>query len=903
MTPREKGPWPGLRRALRIPLGPAHVADEVEAELRFHIEGRIEEMMARGLSREQAEAEARQRFGDFDRYGEEARVIDEGMVRARRRTEVMDALGREIRHAGRTLWRTRAFSVMATLTLALGIGATTAIFTLLDAVVLRPLPYPSADRLAALDNTVPGVGPDTRWNVAEAQYFYFRHHARSFEEIGGYSAPTMTLVADGQAERIQGAVVTTSLLNVLGARPALGRLLTASDDRPGGPLVVLISHDFWQRRYGGDRAVLGRSIELNATQFEIVGVLERGVELPDLPAAVWRPMGLDSTKRPINSHYLNAVGRLRPGVTARAAQTELAALVRRFPDELPSAYSTAFLERTGFAPQVTPLRDKIIGDMGRVLWILLSSVGVVLLIACANVANLFLVRAESRRREVAIRSALGAERSHLAWHYVSESTLLALLAAALGLLFAYSILQLLLSIAPAGIPRLAGLHLGWSSVVFAVGIALIAGIVFGLFPLARQALNLRALRDGGRGMTTSRGNNAARSGLVIGQIALALVLLAAAGLMLQSVRNLRNVRSGLEPRGVVTMDIALPYVGYESYDKVSAFYQELLRRIAALPGVEHAGATTGLPFSGAYGCATLSIEDRPPGQRETGCVGTQLVAPGYFQTMGITVRGVPFTWTESDGLTAGVIITRALADRLWPGQDPIGKSIKPNGSEPPFYRVVAVAMDVREHGLHKPPTESVYFPMKPIPGTMLWSPPRAMTVVVRSRGAQPEGVTTGIRRILNDLDPHVPLANVRGMERVVAASMARTSFAMLLLAIAAGMALILSAVGIFGVISYIVSLRRSEIGIRLALGARASQVSRLVVRQAVRLAVIGIAIGLFVAATTTRFLSAMLFEVSPTDPVVLIAVSILLVGLAAIASYGPARRSAQVDPAEVLRAE
>jgi putative ABC transport system permease protein len=319
--------------------------------------------------------------------------------------------------------------------------------------------------------------------------------------------------------------------------------------------------------------------------------------------------------------------------------------------------------------------------------------------------------------------------------------------------------------------------------------------------------------------------------------------------------------------------------------------------------VENAGATTGLPLRGPRGCATLSLEDRPPGRRSTGCVGTQLVAPGYFQTMGIAVRGTPFSWGESDDGTAGVVVTRALADRIWPGENPIGQGIRANSDGPPYFRVVAVAMDVREAGLHKPPTESVYFPMRPNPGTVLWSPPRSMTVVVRTRGSQSGAVMAQVREVLATLDPRVPLANVASMEGVIAASMARTSFAMLLLSIAAAMALVLSAVGIFGVISYIVSLRRSEIGIRLALGASASRVSRLIVSQAVRLAAIGIAIGLIGALMTTRLLSAMLFEVSPTDPVVLIGVSILLVGLAALASYGPARRSARVDPAEVLRAE
>jgi predicted permease len=689
------------------------------------------------------------------------------------------------------------------------------------------------------------------------------------------------------------------LLGILGASPALGRLITADDDRPGGPAVGLLSHDFWMQRYGGDRSVIGRSVDVDGAAVEIVGVLAPGIELPDLPVALWMRSGLDPAALPRNIHYLKAIARLRPGVSPDDARVELESLIQRFPAELPSAYSTEFFVNTGFTPEVVRLRDAVVGGIARVLWILLASVGLVLLIACANVANLFLVRAEARRREIAIRSALGAERSHLAWHFLTESLLVSALGGALAIVIAYGALQTLVAVAPLGIPRLSGVALEWRSVAFTALVALGAGIVFGLFPLGRQALSLSVLRGVGRGLSVSRSQHRVRSVLVTGQVALALVLLAAAGLMLQSVRHLRSVDPGFDPRGVLAMDISLPS-RYGTDADVLNFYQDFARRIGELPGVTHAGASTMLALRGTEGCSAAFVEDRAPGKWGVGCIPSRIVAPGYFEALGVAVRGTTPTWRETEQLVAGVVVTQALAQRLWPGEDALGKGIKLNGGEPPFYRVVGVSADMREEGLDKPVTEAVFYPLQPIPG---WPPPRNMTVVVRTRTTEAEAVTAAIRQTLLEIDPGVPLENVATMERVVAGSIARRSFTMLLLVVAASMALLLSVVGIFGVISYVVTQRRPEIGVRMALGARASQVSRLIVGQALRLALIGIVIGLGAALATTRVLQTLLFEVGPTDPIVLGGVSAILLVFAALASYAPARRSARVDPAEVLRAE
>jgi putative ABC transport system permease protein len=917
--PEPGASWPGLRRVFRLPANQRRVHDEVSDELWFHIQERVEELMDKGLSREQAEAEVRKRFGDVTRVAYDLERIDERAVRERGRAERLSAFGREVRHAARMLLRTPAFSVIALITLALGIGATTAIFTVLDAVVLRPLPYPESDRLVSVMHPVSGAGVEAgKWGTSVAGYFYFRRENRTLSDLGVYQTGRVSVAGDGEAERVRAAYVTSSLLTTLRARPAVGRLITPEDDRPGVARVVVLGYDFWARRYGSDPGVVSRMIEVEGRPMQVVGVAAGGLNLPrpgafasnaDLAGFgvdLWFPLRLDPDARAINEHTYTGVGRLKPGVTPEAAERDLAQLTARLPELFPNAYSPSFMREYNFGMSVIPLRDEVLGNnVARALWILFGAVGLVLLIACANVSNLFLVRMEARRHEAAIRAALGAGRGQIATHYLAESLLLALVAGALGLALAQAATRALLAVAPTNIPRLSEVHLGWTAGGFAALISLVAGVAFGLFPLLR-GVDTRPLREGSHGLTPSRPQRVVRNGLVISQVALALVLLAAAGLMVRSFARLRDVRPGLDPRGVLVFEVAAPVARYRTYDDVTAFQRQLHARLGALPGVQSVGATTHLPLQGFTGCAVVFVEGRwplRPGEVPP-CVSTPRVTPGFFRTLGIQVRGRAPDWSDIDAGTGAVVVTRALAERLWPGEDAIGKGINSNGGTVSnYYRVVGVVDELRAGGLEKPPTEAVFYPVRALPKTWLWEPARIMTVAVRTNLTRPAALTRAIRRAVTDLEPRVALANVRTMEEVVERSMARASFLMLLLGTAAGMALVLSAVGIYGVISYIVGQRRAEIGIRMALGARVSQVGRLVVLQSLRLAVIGVALGLIGALAGTRALRALLFEVSPTDPVVLVIVSAVLVFLAALASYAPARRAARVDPVEALRAQ
>ncbi|MCP3141579.1 ABC transporter permease [Pyxidicoccus xibeiensis] len=893
-------------RALRSLLRREHLEDDVAEELEFHLAMRTEEYVARGMTPEAAREEALRRFGSVDAYRRQTHMIDEGLAREQRRMELWDMVRRETRQALRSLARSPAFAVMAVLTLALGLGATTALYSVVDAVVLRPLPYAAPEQLVWLDSPVPGVGPEARWGLSEAGYFHFAREAHGLSALGVFSFESGSLATDEGAARVDTAWVSASMMDVLRARPALGRLLPTDGDLPGAPRIAVLGYDFWVRQYGADPRVLGMKVRLDGVPTEVVGVMAPGLHLPDDTVDLWAPLMLDPSRPPENSHWLQAVGRLRDGVTVAQAQAELTALTARLPALFPGAYSEDFMRERGFSTAVTPLARHVVGDVDRVLWFLLGSVALVLLIACANVANLFLVRAEARRRELAVRSALGAARGDLAWHALTESLLLCLLAGGLGLSLAWGALRLMLALAPPGLPRLEEVGLGVPGVAFAAVLSVAAGLVFGLFPLTQAGRGLAALRESGRGLTSSRRRNLVRGGIVVGQVGLAVVLLAAAGLMLRSYWTLYNVDPGFQPGQALTFDLVLPETRYPSSDEVNRFHRELLARLEALPGVSSVGAASRLPLRNFSGCAVLFTEGGAQPSAEPPCLPVMRTAPGYFESLGIPLRqGRELTWEDLDRKADGVVVTNALAERLWPGEAALGKGIRGNGHGPPYYRVIGVTGELRAHGLDKPPSEAVFFPLAQAEGLPLWGPARSLSVVVRTATTRPESLAPAVRDIMKELDPSVPLANVETLERVVAKSpsVARASFTLFLLGIAGGMALLLSVVGLYGVISFIVGQRRGELGIRMALGARAAQVAGLVVFQALRFAALGIVLGLAGTLAMSQVLGALLFEVSPTDPVVLAAVCALLVALAVLASYGPARRAARVDPAEVLRSE
>jgi predicted permease len=894
-------------RLFRLPFSRRTLRDDVDAELRFHLEGRVEELIAAGMERPDAEREARARFGDLESHRRQLRAIDEEIQRMRERREIIDSLRREIRHALRALARTPAFTAMTLLTRAIGLGAATAIYAVLDAVVLRPLPYPHGDRLVSLTTPVPGITASPVWGLARHEMYHFARESRTLEAIAVFRGGESTVMGDGgahQAERARTAEVSASIFGVLGIAPERGRLFTVDDNRVRGYGVAVLGHAYWQRRFGGDPAVVGRTIDLDGFPVTIAGVLPARAQLPDRAVDVWLPLYMPPEMPAISNHVFRSIARLRAGVNVGAAQRELAALTARFPEVFPDVYSARMMATTGFTTAVTPLRDAVVGELvARALWIVFGAVGVVLLIAAANVANLFLVRLDTRRREVALRTALGADRGHLAWYFLSESLLLTLGAAAAAAAVAWAGLRLLVALAPATLPRLDEIGLSWRGIGFCVGCALLAGVVFGSLPLVRNSADLALLREGGRGATRSRGRLAARNVLVVGQVGLALMLLAAAGLLVQSLRNLHAVRPGFDPHDVVTTSLSLPYARYDSYERVSGFYQQLAARLAALPGVQAVGFGQELPPSVSDGCTTIVVEvPGRPGDRSD-CLQMMHVSPGYFAALRIPVRGHAPDWTETAQRTGAMVVSAALAARFWPGEEAIGRGAKCCNATPPFYRITGVTGDVRTHGLDRPPGQVAYFPLLPHAGTQGQAPPNNMEMVVRSAGADIGSLVPAIRRAVAALDPQVAVGRMEPMEAVLARSLARRSFTMVLLGIAAAMAVLLSAVGIYGVISYVVAQRRGEIGIRLALGADAGRVRALVVSQSLALALAGVLLGLGGAVLTTRLLGALLFGVSPTDPVVLAVATAAVIALGAAASYAPARRASRVDPAEALRAD
>ena len=897
-----------MKRVFRLPQSKRRLDDDLEQEFRFHLEGRIEDLMARdGLSREAAEREARRRFGDEQEYRQAARDFDQSTLERARRIDLVDAIRRETRHAARSLARSPAFSVLAALTLALGLGAATTIFALLDRVVLRPLPYANADRLVHIGTLWPKVKAGEEYGISRGQYFFFKKNSSALSDVIFYDGDAIVVPGDGEhpAERVSEIGVSANAFSLLGIRPARGRVFSTESElySADAQRVGVISYEYWQRRFGGDPKVVGTRLVTELTKaIEIIGVLPPNASLPMAHADIWVPNHLDPSAPPINNHTHHGIGVLRPGVTVEAAARDVARMQQLMTAAYPNVYPQGFLDRTGFAMNLTPLHDHVVGaTITKTLWLVFAGVGLVLLIAAANVANLFLVRIDTRRREVAVRAALGASRAHLAIHYVTESVLLALAAGAGAIVVGYTLLRVVLVIAPQSLPRLAEVSFDVRGVAFCAALSLAFALVFGLLPLGAAAVDSTMLREGGRGLTTSSRREAARRGLVLSQIALAVTLLSGAALMALSFARLRGVQPGLDPTGVQAMEIILPYSRYQEPAQINAFWHELSRRVEAVPGVLHAGASEDLPFADSGGCSGILTDVSDAGAERGNCMPMTFITPGYLEAVGIKVRGALPTWSSVEAGEGPAIVTAAFSKRFWGReQSALGRSVKPYNDKLPYSPIVGIAEDVRSNGLQAPPIEEVFFPLIGPPGTTKWSM-RAMHFVVRAPTLSQSSVVGSVRRILESIDKQVPIADVESMETLVAKSMAQTSFTMLLLIIASAIALMLSAVGIYGVISYLVGQRRGEIGIRMALGAQQGQVARLIVGQSLTLACIGAAIGVLVALVSTRLLRSLLFEVSATNPGVLAGAALVLIAVATVATLGPVRKAAKIDPVEAMR--
>ncbi|HEX9945014.1 MAG TPA: ABC transporter permease [Thermoanaerobaculia bacterium] len=823
----------------------------------------------------------------------------------------MSSLFSPLRSLAREFRRRPGFLLVAVFTLGVGIGANAAIFSVVNAVLIRPLPYPEPERLVMVWHTAPGLKMD-QFEHSDASYVLYRKNNRVLADLGILWEGSVTMTGGEAPERVGAAGVTGSVFSLLRVPPALGRPIQEADERPQAEKVAVLSHELWRRRFGGDPRAVGRTLKIDGVATRVVGVMPAGFRFPSAETELWLPMTIDPARLEAGNFNYQAVGRLRPGVTPERAARELSALVWRIPEVYPeSRISRGMIESAGLAILVHPLRDDVVGSLARILWVLLGSVGCILLIACANVANLFLVRAEARQREVAVRTALGATRGEVARLFLGESLALSLVGGVLGLALAAAGVRLLVSLRPEGIPRLEEIGVDGTVLAFTLLLALLAGLLTGGLAALRYGRPelVPALKEGGRGGTAGRARHLARNVLVVIQVALALVLLVTSGLMVKSFWRLRNVDPGFDPRGVLTLRLNLPEAEYRDVFATARFVRQLLERVRAAPGVASAGTITSLPLSGSNSNSGYSFEDFPLAPDQVPPIlGTRFVSPGYFDAMGIPlIEGRVFDRIDPARRSNEVVVSQALAERFWPGKSALGKRLTQGlpGEERQWCTIVGVVGSVRDIGLEEKPYESVYFPvLRPAPGPDERSEwvPRSFSLVVKGR-VDPAALVAPVRQAIWSIDPNLPLAQVRPLQEVVARSMARTSFTMLLLVIAAAVALLLGAVGIYGVISYVVSQRTQEIGVRMALGAGRRDISRMVLREGLGITLLGIAIGLAGAIALTRLMLALLFDVSPTDPATFAAVPVLLAAVALLASWMPARRAAAVEPLEAIRYE
>jgi putative ABC transport system permease protein len=806
----------------------------------------------------------------------------------------MDFLIQDIRYACRRLFRSPEFTIVAVLTLALGIGANSAIFSVVNGVLLAPLPYAEPDRLVALYHLSEG----RRAVMSGPNFWDVRRTSRSLQDAAAVSRYRGVLTGHGEPVRLDAAQVSPNLFDVLGVQPIAGRSFRPEESQPAKNKVVILAHGLWQQRFGRTADVIGQKITIDGEPLEIVGVMPQGFSFP-AGRALWTPIeytdGFTSTQR--GAWYLTVIGRAKRGVPLEQVTAEVETIGRQLAQQYPD-------QNEGLGITALPLLEAMVGDVRRAVLMLLGAVGFVLLIACVNVANLLLARAAARETEMAVRAALGAGRGRLVRQLFTESLILSLLGGGLGLLLAVWGVDVLIGMQPAGIPRLEGVRIDGVVIGFTLAAALATAVVFGLIPAyqSSRAAIAGTLKEAGRGALTSRSATRLRGALVIAETALAVMLLAGAGLLIKSFANLTSVDPGFDVSRALTFELSLPDARYAEEPKQVAFFDELLPRLRSLPGVEDAGAVLSLPLTGASLVLTFEVGGRPPvPPSQQPAMQVRVATPEYFGAIGIPLKGGRmFDARDRLGAPPVVLITEAAARQYFPGEDPLGKTITLGWGRGPGKprvggQVVGIIGDVKDSGLDEadPPQLYVAFHQWPV---------QAMSVVMKT-SVSPESLADAVRREVSAVDPNVPAGNVRTLEQIVARSISQPRFYMALLTAFAAVALILAAIGIFGVLSYAVAQRTREIGIRMALGAQARTVLGIVIRQALVLACAGVAIGIAASWFLSETLSALLFGTSPRDLATFAVVSAALVVVALAASYVPARRATRVDPIVALRAE
>ena len=816
-----------------------------------------------------------------------------------------------LREIIRRLSRTAGFASVAVLTVALGIGANTAIFSVINGVLLKPLPYPKPDELVGMWHTAPGINiPEL--NQAPSNYFTYREQNRTLADMGLYNNRSASVTGLAQPEQVQTIEVTDGTLPILGVPPLLGRWFERKDDLPGSPKTVMLAYGYWQSKFGGDRSVIGRRILVDGDAHEVIGVMPRDFRFLDYKFSLVRPMRLDRNKTFLGNFSYRGLARMKPGITVAQVNADVARMLPMVYAAFspPPGFGAHIFEQARIGPNVRPFTKDLIGDVGSILWVLMGTVGLVLLIACANVANLMLVRAEARQQELAIRSALGAGWNRIAGELLSESMFLGLLGGAAGVGLAYAAVKLLVALAPAGLPRLGEISIDARTVLFALAISIASGLLFGLIPVFRYA-GIRpalGLRQGSRSFSQSRERHRVQNGLVIVQVGLALVLVIGSGLMIRTFRALQRQSPGFtRPEQVQTLRIAIPETEVKEPERVVRLQQAILEKLHHIPGVSDAGMSSSMTMDGRTSNDLIFAKDRTYAESDLPPIRRfKFISPGFFKTVGNPlIAGRDLSWTDIYNLTPVVLVSENFAREYWGNPTAaLGQQIREN-SKDDWHEIIGVTGNELDDGANKKAPTIVYWPlmMKQFWGDPVHVIRFPMAFALRTPRAGSEQLATEIRQAVWSVDPNLPVADVGTLVGIYRKSMARVSFTMVMLALAGGMALLLGMIGIYGVISYSVTQKTREIGIRTALGASESQVVGMFVCRGLRLSVVGVTLGLAGAVASTRLMTSLLFGVSALDPATYAAVAAAVIAAAVGASYLPSRGAARAVPLDALRAE
>jgi len=882
---------------------------ELSEEIQAHLDEKIEELVAGGMSREEASHLARREFGNVG-------LTEESSREAWRWPSVEDSL-MDVNYALRTLRHSPMFTVVGLLTIAIGIGANAGVFSVVNSVLLKPLNYPKAEELVALHQTAPGAAGLADFEngllLSPSMYFTYAEQNRTFQSLGVWVTGTANVTGLAEPEQVRAAYVSDGLFQALGTPPEVGRWFSAADQIPRGPETVMLSYGYWQRRFGGDRAVIGRNMMVDSRPREIVGVMPKGFQFVDADFDLVGPLAFERGKLILAGFGFHGIARLKPGATIADANADITRMLPIWMDSWSNGPGTNphVYETWKITPILRPLKQEVIGNVGELLWVVMGTIGLVMLIACANVANLMLVRVEARQQELAVRAALGAGWTRIVRGLLVESVILGLMGGVIGIGLAYAGVRFLVTIGPANLPRLDEISIDVRTLGFTLVLSVVSGLLFGLIPALKYAgpRTSFALRSAGRTISASRERYRARNFLVVGQVAMALVLLVSAGLMIRTFEALRTVEPGFtDAQHLQLMRISIPDSLIQEPERVTRIQHGILDKLAATPGVKSAAFASEMPMEGFDSAwDEIFAEDKVYSADLIAPLRLyKYVSPGFLRTAGTKlVAGRETTWSEVYALRPVVMISENLAREMWGTPSAaIGKHLR-EFSNMPWHEVIGVVQDVHEKGVQERAPETVYWPslMSNLYGPGPVGAVRTVTFAIRSDRAGTEAFLNEVRQAVWSVNSNLPVASVRTMLDVYGKSLARTSFTLVMLGIAGAMALTLGIIGIYGVISYTVSQRQHEIGIRLALGAQGGDVLQMVLRQGAKLALVGVAIGVCAAFGLTQLMRNLMFGVTAYDPVTFAVVAVLLVLVALLACYIPARRAMLVDPVVALRYE